>query len=118
MATTRKKPDSARLSRLRKESDGLTGFDKALLDDLLIEYDALATMTEGLRLVVQEKGVMEEKEVGTVNNRHIERVERAEFKAYQKAIARLGDLAKKVSSFASSSDEPEEEDELASFIRR
>lgn len=112
---TKKKYDTPRLDRLHQESDGLTGFDKALLDDLLTEYDALASMTEALRLVIQEKGVMEEKEVGTVNNRHIERVERAEFKAYQKAIGRLGDLAKKVSSFAKNATAPEEEDEFDAF---
>lgn len=118
MATTKKKSDSDRLKRLRKESAGLTGFDKALLDDLLIEYDALAEMTEGLRHDVENHGVMIEKEVGTVNNRRMETVENPEFTTYQKAIGRLGDLAKKVSGFAKNSDEPEEEDELASFIRR
>jgi len=106
---------TTRLERLQNESAGLTGFDKALLDDLLTEYDALASMTEGLREVILEKGVMEEKEVGTVNNRHIERVERAEFKAYQKAIGRLGDLARKVSSFAKNATAPEEEDDFDAF---
>lgn len=109
------KDGPTRIERLHNESAGLTGFDKALLDDLLTEYDALASMTESLRIVIQEKGVMEEKEVGTVNNRHIERVERAEFKAYQKAIGRLGDLAKKVSSFAKNATAPEEEDEFDAF---
>lgn len=109
---------SERLKRLTKEADNLSGFDKALLDDLLTEYDALATMTEGLRHEVEKHGVMVEKEVGSVNNRHLETVENPEFTTYQKAIGRMGDLAKKVSDFAKRSDSTEEEDELGSFIRR
>lgn len=114
----RKKDETSRLARLRDESDKLTGFDKALLDDLLIEYDALASMTEGLRLQVIDEGVMVDKEVGSVNNRHIETVENPAFTTYQKAIARLGDLAKKVSGFAKNSEDDDGEDELTAFIRR
>lgn len=112
------KGKSKRLERLTKEANNLSGFDKALLDDLLTEYDALATMTEGLRRKVESHGVMIVKEVGSVNNRHDETVENPEFTTYQKAIARMGDLAKKVSDFAKRSDSTEEEDELGSFIRR
>lgn len=109
---------SKRLERLKKESSNLSGFDKALLEDLLLEYDALADMTEGLRHEVEKHGVMIDKEVGSVNNRHMETVENPEFTTYQKAIGRMGDLAKKVSDFAKRSDSNEEEDELGSFIRR
>lgn len=112
------KKQSKRLERLKKEADNLSGFDKALLEDLLIEYDALAAMTEELRHKVEKHGVMIVKEVGSVNNRHDETVENPEFTTYQKAIGRMGDLAKKVSDFAKRSDVNEEEDELGSFIRR
>ena len=117
MKVVKGKP-TERLQRLRKEADSLSGFDKALLDDLLVEYDALATMTVNLRKEVESHGVMIEKEVGSVNNRHLETVENPEFTTYQKAIGRMGDLAKKVSDFAKRSDSTEEEDELGSFIRR
>lgn len=117
--TKREEPKvSARLERLRKESGSLTGFDKALLDDLLTEYDALASMAEGLRHAIESHGVMIEKEVGTVNNRHLETVENPEFTTYQKTIGRLGDLAKKVSGFASNNGSGGEEDDLGAFIRR
>ena len=109
---------SDRLKKLRKESDSLSGFDKALLDGLLVEYDALAEMTEDLRIMVQREGVMVDKEVGGANNRHVERVENPSFTAYQKAVGRLGDVAKKASDFAKRSDQEADEDELASFIRR
>ena len=114
-----RKPDpSARLERLRDESSKLSGFDKALMDDLLVEYDALATMVEGLRVDVQQHGVMVTKIVGAHNPRE-DTVENPEFTTYQKGIARLGDLAKKISDFAKRSDDDgSEEDELGAFIRR
>lgn len=114
-----KRDDSTFLSRMRAESKHLTGLDKTLFDGLLEEYDALANMTESLRHAIEEHGVMIEKEVGTVNNRHLERVENPEFTTYQKAIGRLGDLAKKLSDFAKRSDGDirEESDDVANFIR-
>ena len=83
--------DSERIRRLKEQSKNLTGFDKALMDDLLAEYDALASMVEGLRHDVQEHGVMVTKIVGAHNPRE-DTVENPEFTTYQKGIARLGDL--------------------------
>ncbi len=115
----KKKEESAFLKQMKEQSKSLSGLDKVIFDGLLEEYDALATMTEGLRHDIEEHGVMIEKEVGSVNNRHLETVENPEFTTYQKAIGRLGDLAKKLSDFAKRSDDTgEEEDELVSFIRR
>ena len=115
----RKKNESAFIARMREESQHLSGLDKVLFDGLLEEYDALSGMTESLRHAIEEHGVMVEKEVGSVNNRHMETVENPEFTTYQKAVGRMGDLAKKLSDFAKRSDEGKgEEDELASFIRR
>lgn len=117
--TTSAKKESAFLTRMKAESDHLSGLDKILFDGLLDEYDALAAMTEDLRHAIEDHGVMIEKEVGSVNNRHTETVENPEFTTYQKAIGRMGDLAKKLSDFAKRSDgDKEEEDELGSFIRR
>ena len=110
---------SPRLTRLTKQTESLTGLDKELMDDLLAEYDALATMVEGLRHDVQEHGVMVTKVVGAHNPRE-DTVENPEFTTYQKGIARLGDLAKKISDFNKRSDNDidKEEDEVAAFIRR
>lgn len=115
---SKKTPDSQRIARLKEESKSLTGFDKALMDDLIAEYDALATMVEGLRKSVQEHGVMVTKIVGA-HNPHEDTVENPEFTTYQKGIARLGDLAKKISDFAKRSDDDGSgEDELSAFLRR
>ena len=112
--------ESAFLKQMREESEHLSGLDKTLFDGLLEEYDALSKMTEGLRHNIEEHGVMIEKEVGSVNNRHMETVENPEFTTYQKAIGRQGDLAKKLSDFAKRSDDDKQgdEDALSAFIRR
>jgi phage terminase small subunit len=114
-----RKPESDRIRRLRNESDKLSGFDKALLDDLLVEYDALAAMVEKLRSDVDRNGVMVVVERGGANNRHEVMAENPAFTAYQKAIGRLGDLAKKISDFAKRSDEvaSEDTDDLVSWNR-
>lgn len=118
-ARAKAKAKSAFLQSMIEESKHLSGLDKILFDGLLEEYDALSAMTEDLRHAIEEHGVMVEKEVGSVNNRHMETVENPEFTTYQKAIGRMGDLAKKLSDFAKRSDDgKEEEDELGSFIRR
>lgn len=106
---------SERLERLTEESANLSGFDKALMDDLLAEYDALSSMVDELRSVILEKGAMTVKLVGQHNPRE-DTVERPEFTSYQKALKTKSDLAKKMSDFAKRSDEEVEEDELASFI--
>lgn len=98
------------IESLREESTHLTGFDKTLMDGLIDEYAALATMSEGLRKQILREGVMVQKEVGSVNNRHMETVENPAFTTYQKALARQGDLAKKLSDFNKRSDDKPAED--------
>lgn len=107
---------SDRLKKLRKESDNLSGFDKALLDSLLVEYDALAEFAGVLRNTVRSEGVMVNREVGTANNRHFEDIPNPALKPYESALGRMGDVAKKISDFAKRSDvEVEEDDGFDSF---
>ena len=117
--TKKSENDSTFIVEMRNQSKHLSGLDKILFDGLLEEYDALASMTEDLRHAIEEHGVMMQKEVGSVNNRHVETVENPEFTTYQKAIGRMGDLAKKLSDFAKRSDGVKgAEDDLVNFIRR
>lgn len=107
---------SDRLKKLRKESDNLSGFDKALLDSLLVEYDALAEFAGVLRKTIRQEGVMVDREVGTANNRHIENIANPALKPYESALGRMGDVAKKISDFAKRSDvESDEDDGFDSF---
>jgi hypothetical protein len=108
------------LKKARAEIDDLTGLERTLVDPILVEADAMRTFVEQLRLMVEQDGPMIEKEVGSVNNRHIEMVENPALTAYSKNVGRLGDLMKKVSSLCRTATPPEEEeeDELEAFLRR
>ena len=108
--------ESDRLKRLKKESSNLSGFDKAIMDGLLVEYDALAGMVETLRDDVNRNGVMIATEKGAANNRHEVMAENPAFTAYQKAIGRLGDLAKKISDFAKRSEDTPDDDNDSDLI--
>jgi len=99
-----------RIDDLRAEAANLTGLDKALLDDLLVEYDALSAMVDTLRKDVEENGIMTEREAGPASNPRIERVERPEFTSYRKALNDKASLGKRISDFAKRSDEEVEED--------
>lgn len=104
------KDKSKRLERLTEESATLSGFDKALMDDMLAEYDALSAMVDELRDVVVTEGPMTVKLVGQHNPRE-DTVERPEFTSYQKALKTKSDLAKKMSDFAKRSDEEGKKDD-------
>ena len=103
------------LKQAREDVSNLSGMDRTLVDPLLIEADALRSFVEELRVMVKEDGPMIEKEVGGANNRHIELVENPALTAYSKNVGRLGDLMKKVSSFAKNASAPDEVDEFEAF---
>lgn len=111
----KKKIDTTYLDQLRSDVDGLSGLDRTLVDPLLVEADALRAFVERLRTEVEERGPMVEEEVGGANNRHIVRRENPALTAYSKAIGRLGDLMKKISSFAKNATAPTEEDDFDVF---
>lgn len=103
------------LKQARVDIGDLTGIDRTLVDPILVEADAMRAFVEELRLMVEADGPMIEKEVGSVNNRHIELVENPALTAYSKNVGRLGDLLKKVSSLCKTANQPEEEEELDQF---
>lgn len=115
MARTEEKEEMTFLEQARADVEGLIGIDRTLVDPLLVEADALRGFVEELRLMVDRDGPMIEKEVGTVNNRHMELVENPALTTYSKNVGRLGDLMKKVSSFAKNATLPEESDEFDEF---
>jgi hypothetical protein len=103
------------LKKARADIDGLSGMDRTLVDPLLVEADALREFVEQLRLMVVKDGPMIPMEKGGAQNRHIEMVENPALTAYSKNVGRLGDLMKKISSFASNAVAPEEEDDFDAF---
>jgi hypothetical protein len=106
---------SAFLKKAREDVAELRGLDRTMVDPLLVEADALRGFCEELRMMVKADGPMVVKEVGGANNRHDELVENPALTAYSKNVGRLGDLMKKVSSFAKNATAPAEVDELDEF---
>jgi ParB family chromosome partitioning protein len=90
-----KKGESARLKKLREQAKDLSGFDRALLDDLLVEYDSLATMTEDLRKRVEDEGVMEMALVENIQREDLNAIEIA--LAYQHLAETTGMTQAKIS---------------------
>ena len=103
------------LKQARVDIGDLTGIDRTLVDPILVEADAMRAFVEELRLMVEADGPMIEKEVGGANNRHLELVENPALTAYSKNVGRLGDLMKKVSSFAKNATAPTAEDDFDAF---
>lgn len=103
------------LKKARADINDLSGVDRTLVDPLLIEADALREFVEKLRLMVIEDGPMIPMEKGAADNRHIEMVENPALTAYSKNVGRLGDIMKKVSSFAKSAKAPAKVDAFEEF---
>lgn len=113
-----RKENATQLERLRDEVKDLSGIDRALVDPLLVEVAAMTDFTVELREMVKEQGIMTEVQRGGANNVHFEMVENPAFTTYSKSLARLAEVAKKVSWFTKQADQSEDEDELVAFARR
>ena len=96
---------------LTEQAKSLIGVDKVLVNNLIEKLCSVNEFTDELSDMVRNDGVMVEKEVGTVNNRHTELVENPALTAYSKNVGRLGDLLKKVSAFADKAPIVEEADD-------
>ena len=96
---------------LLKQSESLVGVDKVLVNNLIEKLCSVNEFTDELSDMVRRDGVMVEKEVGTVNNRHNEMVENPAFTAYNKAVKVLADISMKVSRVAKGASSGDEDDD-------
>lgn len=96
--------------------DGLTGIDLTLVKPLLENLGKLYGYLDELASVIDENGAMVEKEVGTVNNRHMEMVENPALASFTKVAGRAGGLARQISAFTKNAIViEEEEDDFTQF---
>lgn len=96
---------------LMTQAESLIGVDKVLVSNLIEKLSTVNEFTDQLGSMVREDGVMVEKEVGTVNNRHMEMVENPAFTAYNKAVKVLADISMKVSRVAKGASAEDEDDD-------
>ena len=108
----KKKEESEFLKKAREDVKGMSGIDLTLVDPLLVNLGKLYDYLDELSDAIDKDGAMIEKEVGTVNNRHMETVENPAFKTFTTAIGRAGSVARQISQFTKivAVDEPDEED--------
>lgn len=96
--------------------DGLTGIDLTLVKPLLENLGKLYGYLDELSGVIDREGAMVEKEVGSVNNRHMEMVENPALASFTKVAGRAGGLARQISAFTKNAVViDEEEDDFATF---
>lgn len=105
-------PSSVALKEdLTEQAKSLIGVDKVLVNNLIEKLCSVNEFTDELSDMVRRDGVMVEKEVGTVNNRHNEMVENPAFTAYNKAVKVLADISMKVSRVAKGASSGDEDDD-------
>lgn len=93
---------------------GMSGIDLTLVKPLLENLGKLYGYLDELAKVIDDEGAMVEKEVGSVNNRHIEMVENPALASFTKVAGRAGGLARQISAFTKNA-VVEEEDEFDAF---
>lgn len=109
-----KKQESPFLTQARKDVEALSGIDRTIVDPLLVNLGKLYDYLDDLTDVIDSEGVMVEREVGTVNNRHMEMVENPALATYTKTVGRAGSLARQISAFTGNA-VAVEEDEFDAF---
>lgn len=94
---------------LLKQVEGVSGIDRVLVDNLIEKLCSVNDLTDELLGIVRDTGgPMVEKEVGTVNNRHIEAVENPALTSYSKMVKVLADVSMKVTRVAKGSTSDDE----------
>lgn len=89
---------------LIKQTEALSGVDKVLVDNLIEKLCAVNDLTDELLQIVRDTGgPMIEKEVGSVNNRHLETVENPAMTSFSKSVKVLADISMKVGRVAKGS---------------
>lgn len=111
------KVESPFLAQAREDVQTLAGIDRTIVDPLLVNLGKLYDYLDELTSAIDREGAMVEREVGTVNNRHIELVENPALATYTKTVGRAGSLARQISAFTKNAIAPEEavNDEFTDF---
>lgn len=100
---------------LLSQTEGLVGVDRVLVNNLIEKLCSVNEFVDELGGMVKRDGVMVEKEVGTVNNRHMEMVENPALSSYNRVVKVLADISMKVARVAKGAVSDEEDDGFDSF---
>lgn len=107
--------NSAFFEQACSDVSGMSGIDLTLVKPLLDNLGKLYGYLDELSGVIEREGVMVEKEVGSVNNRHMETVENPALASFTKVAGRAGGLARQISAFTKSAPIAEDDDGFDNF---
>lgn len=110
-----KSPNTAFYEQACADVAGLSGIDLTLVKPLLDNLGKLYDYLDELADVIDSEGAMVEKEVGSVNNRHIEMVENPALASFTKVAGRAGGLARQISAFTKNAAGTGEVDDFDAF---
>lgn len=98
-----------------KDVASMSGIDMTLVKPLLENLGKLYGYLDELSNVIDTEGAMVEKEVGSVNNRHMEMVENPALASFTKVAGRAGGLARQISAFTKNAPIAEDDDGFDNF---
>lgn len=107
--------NSAFYEQACEDVNSLSGIDLTLVKPLLENLGKLYGYLDELSSVIDRDGAMVEKEVGSVNNRHMETVENPALASFTKVAGRAGGLARQISAFTKDVVVEVEEDPFDAF---
>ncbi len=112
-----KKGTNAFYERACDEVASMSGIDLTLVKPLLENLGKLYGYLDDLSEVIDRDGTMIQKEVGSVNNRHMETVENPALASFTKVAGRAGGLARQISAFTkiSTAVADDEQDDFTEF---
>lgn len=110
-----KSPNTAFYEQACADVAGLSGIDLTLVKPLLDNLGKLYGYLDELADVIDREGAMVEKEVGSVNNRHMETVENPALASFTKVAGRAGGLARQISAFTKSAPIADDDDGFDNF---
>lgn len=110
-----KNPNTAFYEQACADVAGLSGIDLTLVKPLLDNLGKLYGYLDELADVIDREGAMVEKEVGSVNNRHMETVENPALASFTKVAGRAGGLARQISAFTKSAPIADDDDGFDNF---
>lgn len=118
MATRKTKKKGESLNELKERVRDLGGFTEVSKEDVMREYARINRMVSETGDKLEREGILVEREVGTVNNRHMAQVENEALGPYKKLVDMLTNTTKVMEALKKSPVVADEDDEFDEFLTR
>lgn len=109
------RPKEGGVADLRDRIEALGGFTEVAKEDIQREYARINRLVQATGNRLEKEGIVVEREVGTVNNRHMAKVENEMLAPYKKLCGMLTGAAKTLDMLKRSPQTAEDVDEFSDF---